>query len=40
VGQLKEEAAMARGGNRQITTTRLSNMDDPALLKDLECPIC
>jgi len=31
---------MARGGNRQITTTRLSNMDDPALLKDLECPIC
>jgi cell division protease FtsH len=36
VGQLKEEAAKARGGNRQITTTRLPNMDDPALLKDLE----
>jgi cell division protease FtsH len=36
VGQLKEEAAKARGGNRQIKTTRLPNMDDPALLKDLE----
>jgi cell division protease FtsH len=36
VGQLKEEAAKARGGARQITTTRLPNMDDPALLKDLE----
>src|SRR6266511_3628744 len=36
VGPLKEEAAKARGGNRQITTTRLPNMDDPALLKDLE----
>src|SRR6266498_2306107 len=36
VGQLKEEAAKARGGNRKITTTRLPNMDDPALLKDLE----
>jgi hypothetical protein len=35
-GQLKEGAAKARGGNRQITTTRLPNMDDPALLKDLE----
>ena len=40
VGQLKEEAAMARGGNRQITTTRSPNMDDPALLKDLECLRC
>jgi cell division protease FtsH len=36
VGQLKEEAAKARGGIRQITTTRLPNMDDPDLLKDLE----
>jgi cell division protease FtsH len=36
VGQLKEESAKARGGNREITTTRLPNMDDPALLKDLE----
>jgi cell division protease FtsH len=36
VGHLKEEAAKARGGSRQITTTRLPNMDDPALLKDLE----
>jgi hypothetical protein len=36
VGRLKEEAAKARGGNRQITTTRLPNLDDPALLKDLE----
>ena len=36
VGQLKEEASKARGGARQITTTRLPNMDDSALLKDLE----
>jgi cell division protease FtsH len=36
VGQLKEEATKARGSNRQITTTRLPNLDDPALLKDLE----
>jgi cell division protease FtsH len=36
VGQLKEEAAKVRGGKRQITTTRLPNMDDSALLKDLD----
>lgn len=38
VGQLKEEAAKARGGNRQITTTRLPNMEvTPARLSSCGC---
>jgi cell division protease FtsH len=36
VGQFKEEAAKARGGKTQITTTRLPNIDETALLKELE----
>ncbi len=35
-GQLKEEAVKSRGGKRQIATERLPNMDESALLKDLE----